>query len=93
MQPPQIHFQKLEELMQRHAAALEADVRALQQTDETAQWSMAWKQRYNWHFANCFARQTVFRNWAADAMAWGLLPDRDYPNRGNHQPSSDVFQD
>lgn len=86
MQPPDRHFQELEAILQRHAAALEADVRALQQTDETAQWPSAWKQIYNWHFASCFARQKIFRNWAADAAAWKLLPERNYPNRGNRQP-------
>ena len=83
MQPPNIHFQELEALFQRHAADLEAEVRALQQAHETAQWSSAWKQTYNWNFAQCFARQKIWRNWAADASAWGLLPDRSYPNRGN----------
>ncbi|MBI4783332.1 MAG: hypothetical protein HY785_18745 [Oscillatoriophycideae cyanobacterium NC_groundwater_1537_Pr4_S-0.65um_50_18] len=83
MQPPDIHFQELEEVFQRHAAALESEVRALQQAHETAQWPSAWKQIYNWKFARCFSRQKIWRNWAADAAAWGLLPDRQYPNRGN----------
>jgi hypothetical protein len=83
------HFQELEIILQRHAAALEAEVRALQQADETAQWSTAWKQVYNWHFANRFTQQTIFRNWAADAAAWGLLPSRNYPNRGNRKPQGE----
>lgn len=82
---PQEHFNQLEAILQRHAEALEAQVRALQQSDETAQWPTAWKQVYNWHFAKVFARQKIFRNWAADAAAWKLLPERVYPNRGNHQ--------
>jgi RES domain-containing protein len=85
LRPPQAHFQELELIFQRHAAALEAEVRALQQADETAQWSVAWKQIYNWHFAQCFARQKVLRNWAADASAWKLLPSRVYPNQGNRK--------
>lgn len=85
MRPPQEHFHQLEAILQRHAEALEAEVRALQQSDETARWTAAWKQVYNWHFAQCFARQKVFRNWAADATAWKLLPERVYPNRGNRQ--------
>jgi hypothetical protein len=86
MQSLDTHFLALESILQRHAAALEADVRALQQTDQTMNWSIAWKQVYNWHFANCFSRAKVFRNWAADAAAWGLLPLRHYPNQGNRQP-------
>lgn len=82
---PQDHFQDLELVLQRHAAALETEIRALQQADETAQWSAAWKQIYNWHFAQCFARQKIFRNWAADAAGWELLPERKYPNRGNRR--------
>lgn len=85
MRSPQAHFQDMEIILQRHAAALEAEVRSLQQADETAQWSTAWKQIYNWHFARCFARQKAFHNWAADAAGWRLLPDRVYPNRGNRQ--------
>ncbi len=77
------HFHALEAILQRHAAALEADVRALQQADQTANWPTAWKQVYNWRFAQRFARPKIFRNWAADAAAWGLLPERSYPNRGN----------
>lgn len=38
---------------------------------------------YNWKSAQCFGRQRIFRNWAADCAAWKLLPERDYPNRGN----------
>ncbi|NJO51951.1 MAG: hypothetical protein HC840_23925 [Leptolyngbyaceae cyanobacterium RM2_2_4] len=64
--------------MQRHAAALEADVRSLQSIDHTADWPAALKQAYNWHFAQCFVRQKIFRNWAADAAAWRLLPERTY---------------
>lgn len=86
MQSIDLHFQQIEAIMQRHAAALEAEIRALQQVDETTDWSPAWKRVYNWYFANCFARQSVFRNWAGDAAAWKLLPDRVYPNRGNHKP-------
>lgn len=86
MQSLDQHFQALELILQRHAAALEAEVRALQQADETAEWPPAWKQVYNWYFANCFTQQKIFRNWAADAAAWGLLPDRTYPNRGNRLP-------
>jgi hypothetical protein len=87
LQSPHLHFQRLEEILQRHAAALEAEVRLLQQADETSQWPSAWKQVYNWYFAHCFVRQKIFRNWAADAAAWSLLPKRVYPNRGNHQPN------
>jgi hypothetical protein len=83
---PQAHFQDLEAIFQKYAADLEAEVRALQQADETAQWSTAWKRVYNWHFANCFVRQKIWRNWAADAAAWNLLPERVYPNRGNRKP-------
>jgi hypothetical protein len=83
LQPPNIHFQELETLFQRHAAALEAEVRALQQIHETEQWPTAWKQEYNWRFAQGFANPKIFRNWAADAAAWKLLPERQYPNRGN----------
>jgi hypothetical protein len=85
LQPPNIHFQELEALFQRHAVALEAEVRALQQVHETTQWPTDWKQKYNWQFANCFAHPTIFRNWAADAAAWGLLPERKYPNQGNRR--------
>jgi hypothetical protein len=82
---PKKHFEQLEAIMQRHAAALEAEVRSLQSTDQTSSWSPALKQSYNWHFAQCFAHQKIFRNWAADAAGWGLLPERTYPNRGNRQ--------
>ncbi|AFZ29954.1 hypothetical protein Glo7428_1387 [Gloeocapsa sp. PCC 7428] len=85
MRSPQEHFSDLEAILKRHAEALEAEIRALQQSDETAQWSSAWKQVYNWNFAKAFARQKVFRNWAADAAAWKLLPQRNYPNQGNRQ--------
>ncbi|MGF1675806.1 MAG: hypothetical protein ACFCUV_19285 [Rivularia sp. (in: cyanobacteria)] len=85
MQPPEEHFRKLEAIFQKHAEALESEVRALQQADETAQWSSAWKKIYNWRFAQVFARQKVFRNWGADAAAWGLLPERFYPNDGNQE--------
>lgn len=80
------HFAALDDLLQRHAAALEAEVRALQQQDQTAEWPTAWKQLYNWHFAQRFAGQKIWRNWAADAAAWGLLPSRHYPNQGNRRP-------
>ena len=83
MQSPDSHFVALEAILQQHAAALEAEVRALQQADETAQWPTAWKQRYNWQFAQRFVQPAIFRNWAADAAAWHLLPERHYPNRGN----------
>lgn len=89
MRPPQDHFRDLEAVFQRHAAALEAEVRALQQADETARWSTAWKQIYNWQFAQRFASQKPFRNWAADAAGWKLLPDRRYPNQGNRQAEID----
>lgn len=85
MFPPEEHFRKLEAIFQRHAAALEAEVRSLQTADETAQWPTAWKRLYNWHFAQCFVRQRIFQNWGADAAAWKLLPERVYPNRGNRQ--------
>jgi hypothetical protein len=85
MQTPQDHFSQLDAIFQKHAEALEADVRALQMLHETATWSTAWKQIYNWKFAQCFANQQVFRNWAADAAAWKLLPERVYPNRGNRR--------
>lgn len=85
MQSPDLHFQALEAILHRHAAALEAEVRALQQADETAQWPTAWKQLYNWRFAHCFAKPKIFRNWAADAAAWGILPKRSYPNQSNRQ--------
>ncbi|ARV60423.1 hypothetical protein BZZ01_18890 [Nostocales cyanobacterium HT-58-2] len=85
MQAPEEHFKEIEAILQKHAEALEAEIRALQVADETAQWSTAWKQIYNWRFACAFARQKVFRNWAADAAAWRLLPERIYPNRGNRQ--------
>lgn len=86
------HFQDLDTILQKHAAALEADVRALQQADETANWSTAWKRVYNWYFANCFVRQKIFRNWAADAAAWDLLPHRVYPNQGNRKPEPEEDQ-
>ncbi len=89
MQTLEQHFQQIEAILQRHADLLEAEVRALQQADETAQWSTAWKRVYNWHFARCFARQKIFRNWAADAAAWGLLPNRAYPNQGNRRPEAE----
>ena len=85
MQPPDEHFEKLEAILKKHAEALEAEVRALQQEDETAKWSLAWKRIYNWRFSNAFARQKIFRNWGADAAGWGLLPERFYPNRGNQE--------
>ncbi|MDY6902463.1 MAG: hypothetical protein SWZ49_31010 [Cyanobacteriota bacterium] len=85
LQPPDKHFEKLEAILEKHAEALEAEVRALQKEDETAKWSLAWKRIYNWRFAKAFARQKVFRNWGADAAGWGLLPERFYPNRGNHE--------
>ena len=86
MQSPDSHFAALEAILQRHAAALEAEVRALQQADQTAQWPTAWKQLYSWRFAQRFAQPAIFRNWAADAAAWGLLPGRQYPNRSSRRP-------
>ncbi|UNU27290.1 hypothetical protein D0A37_03785 [Microcoleus vaginatus HSN003] len=71
--------------MQRHAAALEAEVRALQAVDETAHWPADWKRGYNWRFAKIFASVKIFRNWGADAAGWKLLPSRVYPNRGNQK--------
>jgi hypothetical protein len=85
LRQPNEHFSDIEAIMQKHATALEAEIRALQKADETAQWSNAWKRTYNLQFATSFARQKIFRNWAADAEAWGLLPDREYPNKGNHK--------
>lgn len=85
LQPPDEHFEKLEAIFKKHAEALEAEVRALQQEDETAEWSFAWKRIYNWRFSSAFVRQKVFRNWSADAAGWGLLPERFYPNRGNQK--------
>jgi hypothetical protein len=79
LRQPDDHFRDIEAIMQKHAAALEAEIRALQAADETAQWSRAWKQIYNWRFANAFAKPKIFRNWAADASSWGLLPTREYP--------------
>ncbi|GET43352.1 hypothetical protein [Microseira wollei] len=38
MRSPQEHFQDSQAILERHAAALEADVRRLHQSDETAQW-------------------------------------------------------
>ncbi|MBD2091573.1 hypothetical protein H6F67_17150 [Microcoleus sp. FACHB-1515] len=85
MRTPQEHFHDLEAILAKHAAAIEAEVRALQQADDTTNWPTAWKQIYNWHFAQAFAKPKVFRNWAADAAAWKLLPPRVYPNQGNRQ--------
>lgn len=85
MRDPEEHFRELEAILEKHAQALAAEVRALQHSDETAAWSKAWKQIYNWRFACAFARQKVFRNWAADAWAWKLLPQREYPTQGNRQ--------
>ncbi|MFM9266153.1 hypothetical protein [Tychonema sp. BBK16] len=85
LRSPEEHFVQLEIILQRHAEALEAEVRALQTADETAQWSPDWKRYYNWRFAQIFASVKIFRNWGADAAAWKLLPPRVYPNRGNQQ--------
>jgi hypothetical protein len=85
LRPPEEHFTELEAILEKHATALEAEVRSLQQSDQTAVWSATWKQFYNWRFANAFARQKIFYNWAADAAAWKLLPERDYPSPGNRQ--------
>lgn len=89
MNSPQEHFRKLDALLQRQATVLEAEVRALQETDGTAQWPVAWKKLYNWHFANVFVSVRIFRNWSADAAAWKLLPERVYPNRGNKREEID----
>ena len=85
LQPPEEHFKEIEAILHKHALALEAEIRALQQAAETAKWSEPWKRLYNWSFANAFVRQKIFRNWGADAAAWGLLPERFYPNRGNQE--------
>jgi hypothetical protein len=85
LRSPEEHFSEIEAILEKHAQALEAEVRALQVSDETAQWPTAWKQVYNWRFAQAFARPKIFRNWAADAAGWKLLPERLYPNRGNQQ--------
>jgi len=94
MQAPQEHFSQLEAIFQKYAEALEADVRALQKAHETEQWPSAWKQIYNWRFAQCFVSQRIFRNWAADCAAWNLLPKRLYPNRGNRREEvTDIEED
>ena len=85
MQSPEEHFEKIEAILKKHAEALEAEIRALQQEDETAEWSSAWKRIYNWRFSNAFVGQKIFRNWSADAAGWGILPERFYPNRGNRE--------
>ena len=85
MRSPEEHFLQLEIIMKRHATALEAEVRALQAADETAQSPADWKRRYNWRFAKIFASVKIFRNWGADAAAWKLLPSRVYPNRSNQK--------
>jgi hypothetical protein len=73
---PRAHFAELAAIFDRHAAALEAEVRALQRSDETAQWPDRWKRNYNWWFAQRFVAVRIWRNWSADAAAWGLLPER-----------------
>jgi hypothetical protein len=83
MRSPEEHFADLEAILEKHATALESEVRRLQQADETHLWPNAWKQIYNWRFANAFARQKVLYNWATDAAGWKLLPERKYPNKGN----------
>lgn len=85
MQPPEEYFKELEAIFQKHAQNLEAEVRALQQADETEKWSSAWKKIYNWRFSSVFVGQKIFRNWGVDAAAWELLPERFYPNRGNQK--------
>lgn len=85
LRSPEEHFVQLEIILQRHAEALEAEVRALQTADETAQWPPSWKRYYNWRFTQIFASVKIFRNWGADAAAWKLLPDRLYPNRSNQK--------
>ncbi|QFZ91723.2 hypothetical protein [Synechococcus elongatus] len=89
MRSPAEHFQDLEALMLEKAAELEADVRSLQQQDQTTEWPTAWKRHYNHRFAQIFCQSRPLRNWAADAAAWGLLPDRCYPSAGNQPASSD----
>ncbi|MEB3218007.1 MAG: hypothetical protein VKN72_17500 [Nostocales cyanobacterium 94392] len=81
MQPPEEYFRKLEAIFQKHAEALESEVRALQQADETAQWSSAWKKIYNLRFSQAFARQKVFRNWGADAAGCDTLKDFECKNK------------
>jgi hypothetical protein len=61
MRSPHEHFAQLEIILQRHAAALEAEVRALQAADETADWPADWKRLYNWRFAKIFASLTSSR--------------------------------
>lgn len=85
MRSPDEHFKDLEAIFLRHTQALEAEIRALQQTDETANWPAAWKQTYNWHFTKIFADIKIFRNWAADAAGWKFLPPRYYPNKSNRE--------
>ncbi|MFS8119589.1 MAG: hypothetical protein ACMG55_14040 [Microcoleus sp.] len=85
LRSPEEHFVQLEIILQRHAEALEAEVRALQIADETAQWPADSKRYYNWRFTQVFASVKIFRNWGADAAAWKLLPDRLYPNRSNQK--------
>ncbi|NJK67699.1 MAG: hypothetical protein HC941_15250 [Microcoleus sp. SU_5_3] len=67
MRSAQEHFVQLEIILQRHVAALETAVRALQVADKTAQWSAAWKPYYHRCFAKIFASVKIFRNWGADA--------------------------
>ncbi|ABB57215.1 hypothetical protein [Synechococcus elongatus] len=83
MRSPAEHFQDLEAVFLAKAAELEAAVRSLQQQDQTADWPTAWKQHYNHRFAQIFCQSRPLRNWAADAAAWGLLPNRHYPSAGN----------
>lgn len=86
MRSPAEHFQDLEAVFLAKAAELEAAVRSLQQQDQTAAWPREWKQHYNHRFAQIFCQSRPLRNWAADAAAWDLLPDRQYPSAGN-QPA------
>lgn len=89
MRSPDQHFKDLEAIFHRHTQALEAEIRALQQADETANWPAAWKQTYNWHFTKIFAGMRIFRNWGADAAGWGFLPRRVYPSKGNREGTGD----
>lgn len=83
MRSPDEHFRDIELIIQKHAAALEAEIRSQQRDDGTAQWPRAWKRLYNWRCTNLFIKQKIFRNWAADAQAWRLLPQREYPDNFN----------
>lgn len=85
-QTPDEHFAAVAEIIHRHAQALEKEIRALQKQDGTADWPTESKQTYNYHFTEIFTQPRIFRNWAADAAGWHLLPPRNYPNRSNRKP-------